>query len=120
MQGATGGVALRKSCSGMFQRLRGHNQYVAQGVVRKLNLGLREIFAPISRQLYPDLQKFVSRPKVISVSPKILPNYNGLFRIKIDREQGCREIRGKIPRSPEIKKKKLAEASLFSESVNDV
>lgn len=55
-QGATGWVALMKSCSGVFRRQHDQHQHVVQPAHQNLNLGLREIFAPISRQLYPDLQ----------------------------------------------------------------
>jgi hypothetical protein len=55
-QGATGWVALRKSCFGVFRRQHDKHQHVVQLARQNLNLGLREIFAPISRQLYPDLQ----------------------------------------------------------------
>ena len=65
MQGATGGVALRKSCSGVLQWRQNRNQDIVSSKRLRLNLGfrsvqtiLREIFAPISRQLYPDLQTY--------------------------------------------------------------
>jgi hypothetical protein len=56
IQRATGWVALWKSVSGGFQRRRSQHQHVVHRASRNLNLGFREIFAPISRQLYPDPQ----------------------------------------------------------------